>query len=213
MKKVDVTIDLVGKKNELHYETGTLYTTSPKYFMKYYLCNEVEECGLYLRGTAISESGDVELRNTNVEEDTQNKDLFIPTATAGEAVDKYKTALKVIDVEEVDRIHTAKEIWEWIKENAFKFEKSNFALFAIIWLFSDKSIGYTGWLATLCLLCNLNVYEVVRMVRATFIKDYNKELLETEVWQMGLSDLIYNPVKREDLQLYMKVKDGNFKFK
>ncbi len=58
----------------------------------------------------------------------------------------------------------------------------------------------------------MNLYEVINMVRAAFIKGHRKELLETEVWEMGLSDLIYTPIKKEELKLYMKIKDGNFKF-
>lgn len=212
MEKSDLSLEISWKRGSLHYQTGTLYTTSPKYFMKYYLCNEVEECGVYLSGSAISKSGDVEKGNTNAEVDTQKKDLYVSVATAQEAINKYKTALKVIDVEKASRIHTAKEIWQWIREDVVDIDKSNITTFGLIWLFSNKSVGYTAWLATLCLLCNMNLYEVINMVRAAFIKGHRKELLETEVWEMGLSDLIYTPIKKEELKLYMKIKDGNFKF-
>lgn len=211
MEKSDLSLEISWKRGSLHYQTGTLYTTSPKYFMKYYLCNEVEECGVYLSGSAISKSGDVEKGNTNAV-DTQEKDLYVSVATAHEAINKYKTALKVINVEKASRIHTAKEIWQWIREDVVDIDKSNITTFGLIWLFSNKSVGYTAWLATLCLLCNMNLYEVINMVRATFIKGHRKELLETEVWEMGLSDLIYTPIKKEELKLYMKIKDGNFKF-
>ncbi len=213
MEKIDVSIDVLGKKGDIHYTSGTLYTNSPKYFMKYYLCNEVEECGIVLSGEAIARFTPQEINTQTNKEVKKPEDKNVIMPTAKEAIDKYKTALKVIDVEEMDRIHTSREIWKWIKEDIVDFDKSNVAIFGLLWLFSDKSVGYTAWLATLCLLCNLNLYEVVRMVRAIFIKGYKKECLETEAWQMGLSELIYNPVKKDDLKLYLKVKDGNFRFK
>lgn len=214
MEKVDFVSNVLGKKDNIHYSTGTLYTNSPRFFMKYYLCNEVEECGVVLSGETISRIS----HNEQVNDQTNAKveemeDKFISFPTAQEAVDKYKTALKVIDVETMDKVLTNKEIWEWIKKDILDIDKSNIAIFGLIWLFSDKSVGYTGWLAFLCLLCNLNLYEVVRMVRAIFIKGYKKECLETEAWQMGLSELIYDSIKKDDLKLYLKVKDGNFRFK
>lgn len=210
MSKLDIKIEI----SDTRYKSGTLYTNSPKFFMKYYLCNEVEECGICLSGEAISmvEGNSQASVQTNEKTDVV-EDRFIPFPTAKEAVKNYKTALKVIDVEEINRILNAKEIWKWIKTDIMDIDGSNLAVFGLFWLFSDKSLGYSAWLAALCLLCNMNLDEVVRMVRAIFIKGHNKELLETEVWEIGLSDLIYTPVKREDLKLYMKVKDGNFRFK
>lgn len=214
MSKVEVSADILGKKNDMYYSSGTLFTNSPRFFMKYYLCNEVEECGISLSGEAISRINqskqDNDQTNVKVEE---VEDKFVPFTTAKEAIDKYKTALKVIDVEEVSRVTTDKQVWEWLKKNVIDIDKGNIAMFGLIWLFSDKSVRFTGWLAFLCLLCNLNLYEVARMVRATFIKWDSKDRLENEVWQMGLSELIYDPIDRGDLKLYLKVKDGNFKFK
>lgn len=213
MSKVDYTLDITGKNLDMHYQAGTLYTTSPKYFMKYYLCNEVEECGVYLSGRVISKQGETYKQDTNVEVNKQEGDIFVPTVTAQEAVDKYKTALKVVDVEEVQELDTAKKIWEKIRRDVIDIDKTSVTMFGLIWLFSNKSASYTAWLATLCLLCNMNLYEVVRMVKAFSLSDHEKQSLESEVWKMGLTEIIYNPVKREDVKLYMKVKDGNFKFK
>lgn len=203
----------LNKKDEFRYQCSTLYTTSPKFFLKYYACNEVEECGICLSGEAISRIGmnanDVQ---TNVK--VENKeDKLVPFPTAKEAVDKYKTALKVIDVEDVDRILTAKQLLEWIKEDIIDIDKSSFVIYGILWLFSDKSFNYSTLLATLCLLCNLDYYEIFRMVSAIFVRYDKKSLLEDEVMKMGFSELISEPIKREDLKLYMKVKDSNFRFK
>lgn len=214
MEKLELSVESLGKKTDMNYSCGTLYTNSPRFFNKYYLCNEVEECGIVLSSKAVSQiaKSQQDSSKTNIKQE-EPEERFIPFPTAKESVDKYRTALKVIDVETMDKVLTRKEIWEWIKKDILRIDVGNIAIFGLLWLFGDKSLGNTGWLAFLCLLCNINLYEVIRMVRAMFIKGHNKELLETEVWKMGLSDLIYTPIEKDELKLYLKVKDGNFKFK
>ena len=214
MKKVDITIELAGKKNELHYQTGTLYTNSPKYFMKYYTCNEVEECGIFLSGKSIALAEDDDKNkdtNNPVEEVVQDRYIAMPSAEA--AVANYKKALKVVDIEDAVRVKINKQILEKIKKDIVDPNLTSSAMFGLIWLFSNKSVGYTCWLAALTLLCNINLYEAICFAKAACVSDNDRQLLEGEIWNMGLGEMIYNPVKKEDLKLYMKVKDGNFKFK
>lgn len=212
MEKMNLEVNILGKKGNIHYQSGTLYTNSPKYFLKYYVCNEVEECGVYLSGRALTKENNHSTEEAN-NEMTIPKDIYVPTVTAKEATDKFKTALRVIDIEEVDRIKVEGQILEKIKSDIINIDRANLATMGLIWLFSDKSPGFTAWIATLTLLCNINVYEIIRIIKTLALSDYDKSLLKNEVWQMGLANMFDNPVKREDLKLYMKVKDGNFKFK
>lgn len=212
MEKMNLEVNVLGKKGNIHYQSGTLYTNSPKYFLKYYVCNEVEECGVYLSGRALPKENNQSTETSN-NEIMAPKDIYVPTITAKEATDKFKTALRVIDIQEVDRIKVEGQILEKIKSDIICIDRANLATMGLIWLFSDKSPGFTAWIATLTLLCNINVYEIFRMLKALAISEYDKSLLKDETWNMGLAQMLNNPVKREDLKLYMKVKDGNFKFK
>lgn len=213
METLNIESNILGKKISVYYQTYILYTTSPKYFMKFYRLNEVEEFGVCLKGGAISKQVEANKQGINVKIIQQVTDKFIPTESAQEAINNYKTALKVIDVEEVNRIKTWRQIWEKIKKDIVNPNIESLDLFGLVWLFSSKSLESTAWLATLCLLCNLNLYEVIRMFKASWVGSQEQKLLESQVWHMGLVDLIDNPVKREDLQLYMKVKnENNLKF-
>ena len=205
-------MDKWEKRLDSVYDSGTLYTKVPKMFLKYYVCNEVLECGICLSGEAISRVQELNTLQTNAKVE-QSEDKHIPFSTAKEAILKYKLALKVIDVEDADRIFTFQELWSWIKKDMVDMNKSSFITFGLLWLFSEKSLSYTAWLAALCLLCNLDYYEVYRMVCAIFVSYDKKKAMEDAVIEMGLGEIVSAPFKREDLKLYMKIKDGNFRFK
>ncbi len=207
MEKCKANVNLVGKKINIEYEDTLLLTNNSKVFNKLYLCNDVLECGVHLAKDTISMLGTEDKSTLKKAED-----IYVPTSTNKEAVAIYQTALKVIDIEEIDRLKMNRQILKKIKQDIIDSSDLYLVPFALIGLFYAKNVGQVFSLATLCLLCQINMYEAIKMIKAFMVSDYDKKVLEDKMLQVGLGDLVDEPVSKDDLKLYMKLKSNDLKF-
>lgn len=98
------------------YDTGIIYTDTPKVFYK--LLDEVDP---EARGVSIATKVLVNDSNTNIKPDSDRKEIFhVPFENKKSAVRLYKNVLRYIDITEVERLKLEHKIMEKIKQHDFK---------------------------------------------------------------------------------------------
>lgn len=197
MQNIKINLVYGGKAFNADYCTGAFHTNSPKFFLKYFKINEPFEYGICTR---------------DLEDDGEYKYHPMDCDTSL-LVKKYKKVLEVVDLTEVEQIKLKKDILSILKEDIFEFNKGTALAFGLIWLFSgNHNLGYGAYIAALYVICSTDIFEAYRLVRASLTSEEKKERLDSELGELGLSDVVQNVDSRNDINLYFKVQ-GDFKLK